>query len=90
MSKKTSFELSRRDLLRLGAIGGGLSFLPACTESSNTSTGEQTTLTLHVHIPAAYPDDGVPEWWEYAPNGWRDTVGRLVATLSYLPTENAH
>jgi uncharacterized protein YndB with AHSA1/START domain len=53
-------------------------------------TGEQTTLTLQVHIPASYPDDGVPGWWEYAPNGWRDTVGRLVADLSYLPTENAH
>jgi uncharacterized protein YndB with AHSA1/START domain len=54
-------------------------------------TGERTTLTLHVDIPASYPDDGVPEWWEYAPMGWRDTVGRLVAEFRYaLPTENAH
>ena len=53
--------------------------------------GERTTLTLQVHVPASYPDDGMPEWWEYAPNGWRGTVDRLVAGLRYvLPTENAH
>ena len=40
---KPGFDLSRRELLRLGAIGGGLSLLPSCTE--NASTTEQTTLT---------------------------------------------
>jgi uncharacterized protein YndB with AHSA1/START domain len=80
-----------------GAQGGWPSLDPQELDASPQVTvtfekdGERTTLTLQVHVPASYPDDGVPEWWEYAPNGWRDTVGRLVVGLRYvLPTENAH
>jgi uncharacterized protein YndB with AHSA1/START domain len=39
-----------------------------------------TQLTLHMELPAMlnarrFP----PAWFEYAPNGWRDTVNRLAA-----------
>jgi len=26
-------------------------------------------------------DDGVPGWWSFAENGWRDTVDRLATEL---------
>ena len=43
------------------------------------STEGGTELTLHVELPAGLPDDGVPGWWAYVENGWRDTVDRLAA-----------
>jgi uncharacterized protein YndB with AHSA1/START domain len=40
-----------------------------------------TELTIHVELPATLTDDGLPGWWAYAENGWRDTVDRLAAAL---------
>ncbi len=45
------------------------------------SSGDGTELTVHVELPANLPDDGVPGWWGYVENGWRDTVDRLARTL---------
>ena len=41
-----------------------------------------TELTLHVELPASLPDDGVPGWWSFAKDGWRDTVDRLATELA--------
>jgi uncharacterized protein YndB with AHSA1/START domain len=46
----------------------------------------RTELTLAVEIPASMPDDGVPEWWQYAEQGWRQTVDRLVASAATSQT----
>ena len=46
------------------------------------SSGRGTELTVHVELPASIPDDGVPGWWAYAENGWRDTVDRLASTTT--------
>ncbi len=46
------------------------------------SSGAGTELTVHVELPASLPDDGVPGWWAYAENGWRDTVDRLASTMT--------
>ena len=44
--------------------------------------GGRTEMTVHVELPANLPDDGVPEWWSFVQNGWRDTVDRLATTLA--------
>lgn len=47
-----------------------------------SETGDGTELVLHVALPASMPDDGVPSWWSFVENGWRDTVDRLAASLT--------
>jgi uncharacterized protein YndB with AHSA1/START domain len=41
----------------------------------------RTEMTVHVEIPATVQDDGLPGWWAFARDGWRDTVDRLAAAL---------
>jgi uncharacterized protein YndB with AHSA1/START domain len=43
------------------------------------ATGRGTELIVHVELPASLADDGLPGWWSYAENGWRETVDRLAA-----------
>lgn len=71
-----------------GATGGWpaldvdeLDASPLVTVTFATSEGG-TELTVQVELPASLPDDGVPGWWGYVENGWRDTVDRLASTLS--------
>jgi len=47
--------------------------------------GDSTEMTIHVELPASLPDDGVPQWWSMARDGWRDTVDRLAARLACTP-----
>ena len=51
-----------------------------------SETGDGTELVLHVALPASMPDDGVPGWWSFVENGWRDTVDRLAASLTSTRT----
>lgn len=59
---------------------GELDASPLVTMTFDEAEGG-TELTVHVELPARLPDDGVPGWWSFAENGWRDTVDRLAVEL---------
>jgi len=48
--------------------------------------GDRTEMTLQVEVPATLQDDGVPQWWSMARDGWRATVDRLAARLAPTPS----
>ena len=43
---------------------------------------DRTEMVVHVEVPTNLADDGLPGWWAYARDGWRDTIERLAAELA--------
>jgi uncharacterized protein YndB with AHSA1/START domain len=45
-----------------------------------------TDMTVTVQLPAGLDDGPMPEWFDHARDGWRDTVDRLAASLANTAT----
>ncbi len=71
-----------------GATGGWPELDPSRLDDSPLVTvtlsqaGGGTEMTLTVELPPSIHDGPMPQWFDYAPDGWRDTVNRLAASLA--------
>ena len=71
-----------------GATDGWPKLDPDDLDASPTVTmtlsmdGDRTEMVVHVEVPAHLAHDGLPGWWAYAREGWRDTIDRLAAELT--------